>query len=181
MPPLTISPTISAFPQPPRPATGLVPVRVPAWAVAWADADALTGTLRPHREPVFLGPFDNMIWYRPRTLRLFGFTQVFEAYKPAARRRHGSYVCPLLADGRLIGRADLAGRGDNLTVLRVGLEPHAGQDTAHHFARACRTLACGNRAQSHRTHRRSDRPSDWGRPAARAYRRDDPLEQQSLD
>ncbi len=70
------------------PATCLVPVR----ATAWADPDALTGTLPPHREPVFLGPFDNLIWYRPRTLRLFGFTQVFEAYKPAARRRHGYYV-----------------------------------------------------------------------------------------
>lgn len=123
------------------PATRLVPVRVPGWATAWADPDALTGTLPPHREPVFLGPFDNLIWYRPRTLRLFGFTQVFEAYKPAARRRHGYYVCPLLADGRLIGRADLARRGDNLTVLQVGLEPHAGQDAAHHFAHACRTLA----------------------------------------
>ncbi|WP_079044124.1 DNA glycosylase AlkZ-like family protein [Streptomyces anulatus] len=123
------------------PATRLVPVRGPGWATAWADPDALTGTLRPFREPVFLGPFDNLIWYRPRTLRLFGFTQVFEAYKPAARRRHGFYVCPLLADGRLIGRADLARRGDNLTVLQVGLEPHAGQGAAHHFVHACRTLA----------------------------------------
>ncbi|KQX44503.1 hypothetical protein ASD29_00340 [Streptomyces sp. Root1295] len=123
------------------PATRLVPARVPGWATAWADPDALTSTLRPYREPVFLGLFDNLIWYRPRTLRLFGFTQVFEAYKPAARRRHGYYVCPLLADGRLIGRADLARCGDNLTVLQVGLEPHAGQGAAHHFAHACRTLA----------------------------------------
>ncbi|MFJ1789649.1 DNA glycosylase AlkZ-like family protein [Streptomyces anulatus] len=123
------------------PATRLVPVGVPGWATAWADPDALTGTLRPYREPVFLGPFDNLIWHRPRVQRLFGFTQVLEAYKPAARRQHGYYVCPLLADGRLIGRADLARRGETLTILQAGLEPGPGPDAAHHFAHACRTLA----------------------------------------
>ncbi|WP_158073354.1 DNA glycosylase AlkZ-like family protein [Streptomyces sp. CB02115] len=69
-----------------------------------------------HRNPQARGPTA-----RPRTLRLFGFTQVFEAYKPAARRRHGYYVCPVLADGRLIGRADLARRGDSLTTERSSL------------------------------------------------------------
>ncbi|MFF2805543.1 DNA glycosylase AlkZ-like family protein, partial [Streptomyces sp. NPDC058051] len=85
------------------PGTGLTPVRVEGWGTAWADPQALTRPARPYRKPVFLGPFDNLIWYRPRVQRLFGFTQIFEAYKPPARRKYGYYVCPLLADGRLIG------------------------------------------------------------------------------
>ncbi|MFF8505845.1 winged helix-turn-helix domain-containing protein [Streptomyces anulatus] len=123
------------------PATRLTPVRVAGWEPAWADPDALARTPQPRRDPVFLGPFDNLIWHRPRVQRLFGFTQVLEAYKPVARRQHGYYVCPLLADGRLIGRADLARRGETLTILQAGLEPGPGPDAAHHFAHACRTLA----------------------------------------
>ncbi|MFJ1787212.1 DNA glycosylase AlkZ-like family protein [Streptomyces anulatus] len=119
----------------------LTPVRVPGWEPAWADPDAPARMPQPRRDPVFLGPFDNLIRHRPRVQRLFGFTQVLEAHKPAARRKHGYYVCPLLADGRLIGRADLARRGETLTILQAGLEPDPGPDAAHHFAHACRTLA----------------------------------------
>ncbi|MGW9369623.1 DNA glycosylase AlkZ-like family protein [Streptomyces xanthophaeus] len=122
------------------PATGLTPVQVEDWGPAWAYPTALNRTGQTQQDPVFLGPFDNLIWYRPRVKRLFGFTQVFEAYKPAARRQHGYYVCPLLADNRLIGRADLARRGNNLTVLRASLEPDAGPDAAACFAQACRAL-----------------------------------------
>ncbi|WP_435839706.1 hypothetical protein [Streptomyces anulatus] len=70
-----------------------------------------------------------MIWYRPRTLRLFGFTQVFEAYKPAARRRHGYYVCPLLADGRLIGAAGWLGVP---TLQQTNHRAPARAGNAHH-------------------------------------------------
>ncbi|MER5966863.1 crosslink repair DNA glycosylase YcaQ family protein [Streptomyces sp. NPDC002057] len=122
------------------PATALIPVRVEGWGTSWADPKALEGAVHPFREPVFLGPFDNLIWHRPRVQRLFGFTQVFEAYKPAARRIYGYYVCPLLADGRLIGRADFARRDTILTIQRASLEPAAGPDAATSFAHACRRL-----------------------------------------
>ncbi|WP_371621587.1 winged helix DNA-binding domain-containing protein [Streptomyces sp. NBC_01116] len=122
------------------PDTGLVPVRVQGWGPAWAAPDALPRTPRPHHAPVMLGPFDNLIWYRPRVQRLFDFNQVFEAYKPAHRRLHGYYVCPL-ANGRLLGRADLARRGDTLTIRSTSQEPHAGPDTTHHFAPAITELA----------------------------------------
>lgn len=123
------------------PDTRLLPVLVEGWGSAWADAKALTGLPRPNREAVFLGPFDNLIWYRPRVQRLFGFTQVFEAYKPPATRTYGYYVCPLLADSRLIGRADFTRRGDALTVQRASLELDAGLEAATLFAQSCRTLA----------------------------------------
>ncbi|MFJ3841843.1 DNA glycosylase AlkZ-like family protein [Streptomyces sp. NPDC090054] len=123
------------------PRTGLIPVRVQGWGPAWASKEALTSPPRRSRGPMFLGPFDNLIWHRPRVQRLFDFVQVFEAYKPAARRIHGYYVCPLLADGRLIGRADLARKDETLTILQAGFEPGAGPDTPTHFADACRSLA----------------------------------------
>ncbi|MFF3808035.1 DNA glycosylase AlkZ-like family protein [Streptomyces sp. NPDC002032] len=96
---------------------------------AWASPGALGGSpVRRSRAPVLLGPFDDLLWHRPRVHGLDGFTHVFEAYKPAARRVHGYYVCPLLAGGRLIGRADLARHDGTLTIHRVTLEPHAGPD-----------------------------------------------------
>ncbi|MFJ2406951.1 DNA glycosylase AlkZ-like family protein [Streptomyces xanthochromogenes] len=123
------------------PDTALTPVAVQGWGSAWAHPSALARPEAARREPVFLGPFDNLIWHRPRVQRLFGFTQVFEAYKPAARREHGYYVCPLLADGRLVARADLASTSAGLTIHQASFEPHAGPEAAARFASACQTLA----------------------------------------
>ncbi|MFC8175989.1 DNA glycosylase AlkZ-like family protein [Streptomyces sp. NPDC057325] len=123
------------------PTTPLTTVQVEDWGPAWADPCALTRPAKPHPEPVFLNPFDNLIWHRPRVQRLFDFTHVFEAYKPAARRTHGYYVCPLLADGHLIGRADFARHNGALTIQQASLEPHAGPDAATTLARSCQSLA----------------------------------------
>ncbi|MGW8333120.1 DNA glycosylase AlkZ-like family protein [Streptomyces sp. NPDC055897] len=123
------------------PRTALAPVAVEGWGSAWAHASTLAKPVAALRAPVFVGPFDNLIWHRPRVQRLFGFTQVLEAYKPAARREHGYYVCPLLADGRLIARADLTSTPTGLTIHQASFEPHAGPETAVHFASACHTLA----------------------------------------
>ncbi|MEU9000780.1 crosslink repair DNA glycosylase YcaQ family protein [Streptomyces sp. NPDC048551] len=102
------------------------PAHIEGGNTAWASPGALGGSpVRRSRAPVLLGPFDDLLWHRPRVHGLFGFTHVFEACKPAARRVHGYYVCPLLAGGRLIGRADLARHDGTLTIHRVTLEPHA--------------------------------------------------------
>ncbi|MEV6575734.1 crosslink repair DNA glycosylase YcaQ family protein [Streptomyces sp. NPDC051577] len=123
------------------PDTPLTPVRVEGWGPAWAATKALATTVRRHRNPMFLGPFDNLIWHRPRVQRLFGFTQIFEAYKPSARRQHGYYVCPLLADGRLIGRADLARQHGALVVHRASFERDAGPDAPVQLVQAGHALA----------------------------------------
>jgi uncharacterized protein len=67
---------------------------------------------------VLLSPFENLLWDRPFTERLFGFRHVIEVYKRGHEREFGYYVLPLLVGDRLVGRADLkADRAEG--VLRV--------------------------------------------------------------
>lgn len=51
-----------------------------------------------------IGPLDPIIWDRKRTEHIFGFEYIWEVYKPAPKRRWGWYVCPLLHQGRFVGR-----------------------------------------------------------------------------
>jgi uncharacterized protein YcaQ len=46
------------------------------------------------------------MWDRRLVRSLFGFEYVWEVYTPAARRRHGYYVLPLLFGDRLVGRLE---------------------------------------------------------------------------
>jgi uncharacterized protein YcaQ len=56
---------------------------------------------------VLLCPFDNLIWDREETRRLYGFSHVLEIYKRRHERLYGYYVLPLLVGHRLVGRVDL--------------------------------------------------------------------------
>jgi uncharacterized protein YcaQ len=87
----------------------LVPVQLEAWRGAtFATPTALTGSPRPSTHPpTFLAPFDNLLWDRRRIERVFGFRYRVEIYVPGPKRQYGYYVLPLLARGRLRGRADL--------------------------------------------------------------------------
>ncbi|MFT5681379.1 MAG: hypothetical protein ACI8RZ_002285 [Myxococcota bacterium] len=53
-----------------------------------------------------IGPLDPLIWDRPLIQHTTGFEYLWEVYKPAAKRRWGYYVCPLLYRGRLVGRIE---------------------------------------------------------------------------
>jgi uncharacterized protein len=105
------------------PDTTLIPVAVEGWAgTAWAGDDALRHADREIDNATLLGPFDNLIWYRRRVARIFGFEHTFEAYKPVKRRRHGYYVCPVRVDAELVGRADLAFHQGTITVLKASID-----------------------------------------------------------
>jgi uncharacterized protein YcaQ len=103
--------------------TGLVAVTVEGWErQAWADPLALDelGRRGRHRTTL-LSPFDSLIWGRPRTERVFGYSHRLEAYTPAAKRIHGYYAMPVLAGGRIVGRVDPGRDGSTLVAKRVGV------------------------------------------------------------
>ncbi len=95
-------------------------------AFARADLETLLDDLPecPGRVRV-LNPFDPLLRDRRRLLQLFGFDYRIEMFVPAARRRYGYYVFPLLEGEQLIGRIDMkanAGRRA-LEVAALWLEP----------------------------------------------------------
>lgn len=100
----------------------LLPVTVPGWQTgskptpAWLHRDAR----RPRRveTTALLSPFDPVVWFRPRTERVFGFHYRIEIYTPEPDRVFGYYSLPVLVDDEIVGRVDL--KSDRKAgVLRV--------------------------------------------------------------
>ena len=84
----------------------LVPVTVRGWrqtAYLWPTAR----NPRKIEGTALLSPFDNLIWARDRTERLFGVKVRLEIYTPAHKRMHGYYVLPFLEDEAITARVDL--------------------------------------------------------------------------
>ncbi|MEU3993635.1 winged helix DNA-binding domain-containing protein [Streptomyces platensis] len=119
--------------------SGLVPVEVEGWGKpAWADPAALAAPPRGRHRTTLLSPFDSLIWDRPRTERIFGFTHRLEAYVPRPQRIHGYFAMPLLAGGRLMGRVDPAREGTTLVARQVSMQ---GSKAVAPMARALREAA----------------------------------------
>ena len=95
-------------------ATGeLLGVQVAGWkspAYVHRDHAALLEKAREGRlratYTALLSPFDPLIWDRARLREMFDFDYSIECYVPAAKRKYGYYVLPILHRGRLVGRLD---------------------------------------------------------------------------
>lgn len=117
----------------------LLAVTVVGWArpgyVHRDHADALgkaaLGRLRA-THTALLSPFDPLVWDRARVKAMFDFEYTLECYTPAAKRRYGYFVLPILHRGRLIGRLDAkAHRAAGVFEIKsLFLEPGVRQDTA---------------------------------------------------
>ncbi|KOG57435.1 cytoplasmic protein [Streptomyces virginiae] len=124
--------------------SGLVPVEVEGWAKpAWADPAALAEAPRGRHRTTLLSPFDSLVWDRPRTERIFGFTHRLEAYVPKPKRIHGYFAMPLLAGGRLQGRVDPAREGRTLVARQLSLtSPKAAAPMAQALREAAQWVGC---------------------------------------
>ncbi|MDG4862195.1 crosslink repair DNA glycosylase YcaQ family protein [Streptomyces sp. T-3] len=126
--------------------SGLVPVTVEGWGKpAWADPAALAAPPRGRHRTTLLSPFDSLIWERPRTERIFGFTHRLEAYVPKPKRVYGYFAMPLLAGGELLGRVDPAREGSTLVARHASLDtPKAVQPMAKALVEAAGWVGCTN-------------------------------------
>ena len=135
----------------------LLPVAVKGWREpAFLDPAAR----RPRRieAHALLSPFDNLIWFRERTERMFGVRVRLEIYTPAAKRTHGYYVLPFLEGDALTARVDLKAdrKAGELIVQASHPEPWAGAATPERLAAELRLMAGWLGLEAVRVERRGD-------------------------
>ena len=100
-----------------------------------AEAEVAKGADPGGAEPgvAFLAPLDPLVWDRDFLRRCYDFDYVWEVYVPAARRRWGYYVLPIIFGDRLVGRIEprIDRRADTLRILGAwweeGFDPLADE------------------------------------------------------
>lgn len=73
----------------------------------------------------FLAPLDPMLWDRKLISALWDYQYSWEIYTPAAKRKYGYYVLPMLYGQNLIGRIEAVAdrRKSALEVRNIWYEP----------------------------------------------------------
>lgn len=89
-----------------------------------------------------LGPLDPLLWDRELVQHIFGFTYLWEVYKPPTQRRWGWYVCPLLHRGQFVGRLEGRAQEDHLRVDTIWPEPGQRLDEVALDQALARRAAC---------------------------------------
>jgi uncharacterized protein YcaQ len=90
----------------------------------------------------FLAALDPLVWDREFLRSLYDFDYVWEVYVPAAKRRWGYYVLPILFGDRLVGRIEprIERRTGTLRIVGLwfedGFEPLAAEGFVEAFAAA---------------------------------------------
>jgi uncharacterized protein len=112
----------------------------------WREAAYLDPAARRPRRieaAALLSPFDNLVWFRERTERIFGVRLRLEIYTPAHKRTHGYYVLPFLEGDALTARVDLkADRKSGVLIVQAShAEPWASAETPVRLAAELRRMA----------------------------------------
>ena len=120
----------------------LLPVMVKGWREP-AYLDPAARWPRRVEAQALLSPFDNLIWFRERTERMFGVRYRIEIYTPAAKRTHGYYVLPFLEGDALTARVDLKSdrKAGTLIVQASHAEPWASDATPERLAAELKLMA----------------------------------------
>jgi uncharacterized protein YcaQ len=139
----------------------LSPVEVKGWGQpAWLCPD----TRRPRKvmARALLSPFDNLIWFRERTERMFGVKVRLEIYTPAHKRTHGYYVLPYLQGEAITARVDLKAdrKAGVLVVQSAHAEPWADDATPTGLAQELNLMAGWLGLKSVRVEPRGDLAAD---------------------
>jgi uncharacterized protein len=71
-------------------------------------AEEAVGTRAPFESVRLLAPFDPLVWDRRRFELFWGWAYRFEAYTPAAKRKHGYYALPLLWRDQIVGWGNIS-------------------------------------------------------------------------
>ena len=91
-------------------------------------AEGLGGTPGTPPGCSFIAPLDPLLWDRGVLVPLYGFDYRWEVYTPAAKRRWGYYVLPILFGDRLVGRIEPRIDRTAGVVRLLGLSWEAGFD-----------------------------------------------------
>ena len=120
----------------------VVAAELPLLDQAAAEVAASTSPDGAAPGAAFLAPLDPLAWDRQFLRSLFGFDYLWEVYVPAAKRRWGYYVLPLLYGDRFVGRIEprIERRTGTLRVLGLwweeGFDPLATDGFVEAFAAA---------------------------------------------
>jgi len=99
------------------------------WTKALAPADIehrLQNVRAPTSRLRILNPFDPLIRDRVRLMRLFGFEYKIEIFIPAAKRKWGYYVYPILEGARFVGRIEVRALRKENQLQVLNLWPETG-------------------------------------------------------